>query len=318
MNGKNKILKSGATLLSVVLLLVSVDSAGARERNFGRSRKAGFGVRFGRVSSRSGPRGLRASSRARGESIRDATASKTRSRGKRETKGRISTRAAREERGNAWRRNAGIPERHSVAKSAGKSHGKSRPAISRGKHRGDNDHRRRSGHSSGYYAKGKGRGNHSSRRGIHRGTRHRSDHHGRSRLRLGFGYYSTSYRHRRWISGGYVTRLEEVLVEPAHYEWQMQDVEVEPGRYELQEIPAEEQTVYDEQGEAHTIVVKPARTEAVWIPPRYEQRRVRVWVPDRFETQEVRVWVPGRWIYASGYYPARPHYGLSIGGVFRF
>lgn len=328
MNGKNKILKSGATLLSVVLLLVSVDSAGARDRNSGRAGAAKLGSRAGRASSRFGgvssdagrtvSRAGRVSSRVGKESICEAPVSEGRSREETKIRSSISAKTASEERGNSWRKNAGIPERHSLAKEVGQDRGTNLSAISSGKPDRDDDRRGRSGHKSGQSASRRSHEGRSDRYGIRKGTSHHSNHNESSHWRLGLGYYWGDYGYRRWISGSYVTRLEEVLSEPAHYEWQVQDVEVEPGRYELREMPAEEETVYDSQGEAHTIVVSPARTEAVWIPPRYEQHRVRVWVSDRFETQEVRVWVPGRWAYVSRYYPARPHYGLSIGGVFRF
>ncbi len=113
---------------------------------------------------------------------------------------------------------------------------------------------------------------------------------GGSSLGLSFGfsdnYYSTSSR--QWVPGYYQTHTEQVLVEPGHYEWQTQQVQVEPGRYEIRKVPAVEVTRHDEKGKAYKIVLEPAHVETVWIPPKYEERRIKVWVPDRYETRQFR------------------------------
>ena len=160
--------------------------------------------------------------------------------------------------------------------------------------------------------------------GHRRGGGHRSrSHYGRdsrggSRLgiSLGFGdrYYSTSRRH--WVSGYYQTRTEQVLVEPGHYQWQTQQVQVEPGRYEVRHIPAVEEIHRDQQGKEYKVVIEPARTDTVWVPPRYETRKVKVWIPGRYETREVQVWVSGYWVSEPTY--SRGGSWLKLGGVFRF
>ena len=151
---------------------------------------------------------------------------------------------------------------------------------------------------------------------------HRSRDYGHrdSGLRIGIGYsnriYSTSYR--SYVPGYYQTRTEQILVEPGHYEWQTHQVQVEPARYEIRSIPAVEKIIRDEQGNEDTIIVQPARTETVYIPPMYEQRRIKVWIPDRYETQHIQVWVPGYWISQPTYSYSPSRFSLNIGGVFRF
>ena len=135
-------------------------------------------------------------------------------------------------------------------------------------------------------------------------------------LRFGFGvpYHYSSYR--RWVPGYYQTHTETVLVEPGHYDWQTQRVEVEPGRYEIHQIPAVEETRRDAQGKEYKVVIQPARTETVWVPPKYEERTVKVWIPDRYETREVKVWIPGHWVSEPAHLPGGWH--MNLGGVFRF
>ena len=176
--------------------------------------------------------------------------------------------------------------------------------------------------SSATVASARDRGSRSGRSSNRHGRSSRRYDRGRgrndSRLSIGFGLsnriYSTSYR--RYVPGYYQTRTERVLLEPGHYEWQTHQVQVEPARYEIRNIPAVERTVRDEQGDEHTIIVQPAHTETVHIPPRYEQRRIKVWVPDRYETRQIQIWVPGYWVSEPTYAPSRSW--LSIGGVFRF
>lgn len=160
-----------------------------------------------------------------------------------------------------------------------------------------------------------GRSGHSSRRS--------SRHHDRrdSGLRIGFGltnrvYSTTTIRH--YVPGYYQNSTQQVLVEPAHYAMQTHHVQVEPGRYEIRTVPAVEKTVRDENGKEHNIILAPARTETVYIPPRYEQQLVRAWVPDRYETRTTQVWVPGHWVSQPSYSYSGPRSWINIGGVFRF
>ena len=154
----------------------------------------------------------------------------------------------------------------------------------------------------------------------HRSPSRHNNRNYRSRSHLGFGlgfgghYYPTTYR--RWIPGYYQTHTEEVLVEPGHYEWQIQRTQVEPGRYEIHQIPAVEEIRRDEQGKEYKVVLEPVRTKTVWVPPKYEERKVKVWVPDRYEPRDVQVWVPGYLVTERSYSPSRSW--LSIGGRFRF
>ena len=160
------------------------------------------------------------------------------------------------------------------------------------------------------------RGGRSSDRGRSSRSHDRDSRH--SGLSIGFGFsnriYSTSYR--RWVPGYYQTRTEQILVEPSHYEWQSHQVEVAPARYEVRSTPAVEKTVRDENGKQYTVIVEPARTETVYIPPKYEQRRIKVWIPDRYETRQIQIWIPGYWVSEPAYPPSR--FRLNIGGVFRF
>ena len=159
--------------------------------------------------------------------------------------------------------------------------------------------------------------------GRHRssGRRHTPSHfrhRGRSSLGLSFGfsdrYYYTNSSY--WVSGHYETRTERVLVEPAHYETQTEYVEVEPGRHELRQVPAVKRTFQDKDGKSRTVIVEPARTEKVWIPPKFEEHQVEILIPDRYETSEIRTWIPGYWAYSPAYAPSRSWF--SIGGRFRF
>ncbi|MCK4850366.1 MAG: hypothetical protein KAT11_03390 [Phycisphaerae bacterium] len=152
----------------------------------------------------------------------------------------------------------------------------------------------------------------------HRGRRRTSRRHSRSSLGLSFGfsdnYYSTSSR--QWVPGYFQTHTERILVEPGHYELQTQQVQIEPERYEIRQVPAVEETRYDDKGKAYKVVVQPARTETIRIPAKYEQRQIKVWVPDRYETRQVQLWIPGHWTYYPAYAPSRSW--LRIGGTFRF
>ena len=153
-----------------------------------------------------------------------------------------------------------------------------------------------------------------------RSSRSRNRDRRNSGLSIGLGYsnriYSTSYR--RWVPGYYQTHTEQVLVEPGHYDWQTHQVQVEPERYEVRNIPAVEKTVRDEQGQEHTIILQPARTETVYIPPKYEQRPIKLWVPDRYETRHIQVWIPGYWVSQPSYSYSPGRFSLNLGGFFRF
>ncbi len=121
---------------------------------------------------------------------------------------------------------------------------------------------------------------------------------------------------RRWVRGQYQTRTEQVLVEPSHYEWRKQQVLVEPGHYETRTLPAAEKIRRNSRPKAQKVVVKPARTRKVWIPARYEMRKVKVYVPPRYETRQIRVWIPGHWVSQPVRAPARSW--LNLGAVFNF
>lgn len=138
---------------------------------------------------------------------------------------------------------------------------------------------------------------------------------GRTRfsVNLGGGSYQTI---RRWIPATYETRIQRVLVEPGHHEWRTELVCVEPGRYETRYVPAVEEVLYDSRGNAHRIIVTPSRVEKVWVPAKYETRRVQVWVPPRYETRQVRVLVPGRWVTETVRTTRRS--GLNLSALFSF
>ena len=121
---------------------------------------------------------------------------------------------------------------------------------------------------------------------------------------------------RRWVPGYYQTRTEQVLVEPGHHEWHEQSVLVEPGHYETRSLPPVKEILPNSRGRFHKVVTKPTRTRRVWIPDRYEIRRVKVYVPPRYEIRQVRVWVPGHWVSQPVRSPARPR--LNLGAIFNF
>jgi len=121
---------------------------------------------------------------------------------------------------------------------------------------------------------------------------------------------------RRWIPATYETRIEKVLVEAGHYEWRTEQVVVQPGRYETRHVPAVEQVLYDSNGNAHRVIVRPAGVEKVWVPPTCETRRVRVWVPPRYEMRQVRVLIPRRCVTQTVRTPSRS--GLNLSALFGF
>ena len=135
-------------------------------------------------------------------------------------------------------------------------------------------------------------------------------------LNFDLGNVFTSAASRRWVPGHYQTRTERVLVEPGHHQWRQERVLIEPGHYETNQTPALRETLYDSRGHAHSVVVKPGRTTKVWIPARYEIRKVKVYVPPRYETRQVRVHVPGHWVSSPARQPVRSW--LNLGAVFRF
>ena len=135
-------------------------------------------------------------------------------------------------------------------------------------------------------------------------------------LSIDLGSIFNSAPARRWVPGQYQTRTEQVLVEPGHYEWHKQRVLVEPGHYETRTLPAAEKIRRDSRRKGQKVVVKPARTKKVWIPARYEMRKVKVYVPPRYETRQIRVWVPGHWVSQPVRSPARSW--LNLGAIFNF
>ena len=135
-------------------------------------------------------------------------------------------------------------------------------------------------------------------------------------LSIDLGSIFNSAPARRWVPGYHQTRTEQVLVEPGHYEWHEQSVLVEAGHYEIRILPAAEKIRRDSRPKAQKVVVKPARTKKVWIPARYEMRKVKVYVPPRYETRRIRVWVPGHWVSQPVRSPARSW--LNLGAIFNF
>ena len=138
---------------------------------------------------------------------------------------------------------------------------------------------------------------------------------GTTRLSIsrGGGSYQTI---RRWVPARYETRIQRVLVKSGHYEWRIERVCVEPGRYETRYVPAVTEIVYDSGGNAHTVITSPSRVEKVWVPPKYEMRKVKVWVPAQYELREVRVLIPGHWVTETVSIPRRS--GLNLSALFNF
>lgn len=135
-------------------------------------------------------------------------------------------------------------------------------------------------------------------------------------ISFGLGNHFSSSANRRRVPGHYETRTERVLVDPGHYERQTQRIQVEPRRYEVRHIPAVYKTRRGERGKKYKVMVRPARTKKVWVPPRYEKRKVKVWVPDRYEIRKVKVWVPGHRVTKPARSPGR--FWLNLSGLFRF
>ena len=152
-------------------------------------------------------------------------------------------------------------------------------------------------------------------------------------ISFGLGSHSSDRANRGWVPGHYEIRTEKVLVEPGHYERQTQRVLVEPGRYEVRHVPAVYRNGRGKGREKHKtpavagprgrgrgkknhVMVRPARTEKVWVPPRYKKRKVKVWVPDRYEIREVKVWVPRQRVTRPVRSPGRIL--LNLSGLFRF
>ena len=133
-------------------------------------------------------------------------------------------------------------------------------------------------------------------------------------MSVSFGLESQT--HRRWVPGHTEIRRERVLVERGHYEKQTQRVLVEPGHYEVRHIPAEHKNRRGQRGKNHKDITRRTRTERVWVPARYEKRKVKVWVPDRYEIRRVKVRIPGHWVTE----PMRSGGGfrINLGGLFRF
>jgi len=96
---------------------------------------------------------------------------------------------------------------------------------------------------------------------------------------------------RRWIEGHYVTRVENVVVEPqrATREW----------------VPEVRSTFRDANGAPYTIVTTAGYYRESVIPARVERREVQVFVPGYYE--DVAVAYPA---------PVRPRVG--IGAFFHF
>ncbi|MHB1157866.1 MAG: hypothetical protein ACYC26_13645 [Phycisphaerales bacterium] len=120
------------------------------------------------------------------------------------------------------------------------------------------------------------------------------DDRGRGGLRVGVIFGQPMVRYvtaQRWVEGYYMTRMENVLVEPGHWE--------------MVTVPAVTETRYPSNGCAYTVVIRPAYAERMWMADRYEARCVRVFVPGHYETVSVPVRTMERPV-------------ISIGGIIRF
>ena len=103
-----------------------------------------------------------------------------------------------------------------------------------------------------------------------------------------------------WIGGGGGTVVERSYVS-GHYETRIDTVMVSPAHYETQVLPAQFQTSVDVNGKLVTLQVAPASTQTLLVPARYESREVSVWVPGFYSD--------------SSYYSGG---GVRVGVGFRF
>ncbi len=125
-----------------------------------------------------------------------------------------------------------------------------RGGESRRQRRGDRDSRRERDRSSRYSRPNRGgHGGLLSRRGIRIGG-------GGISVRIGSSGVSVR---RRYVAGYYRTRTESVLVRAGRYEWQYREVLVEAGHYETRYGGPVTETVYDSQGNPHTVVIQSGR-----------------------------------------------------------
>ena len=70
-----------------------------------------------------------------------------------------------------------------------------------------------------------------------------------------------------WYSGHYETQRNQVCI---------------PGYWNVVQVPAEYGWVCTPRGWRY-VEVKPACTQRVWVPERYEWQETRVWIPGRYE-----------------------------------
>lgn len=166
------------------------------------------------------------------------------------------------------------------------------------------DQRGRGDDHARYSQRDHDRGDYNRRRDYDRGW-DRDDHRD-SGVRVGVTWnspapvYSTTYVTRQvWVADAYVTQMQNVLVEPAHWE--------------VVTVPAVTETRYPSNGRPYTVVIRPAHAERVWVADRYESRPVQVLVPGHWETVTTPVTTA---CPPPVYAPARTT--ISIGGIFRF
>ena len=167
---------------------------------------------------------------------------------------------------------------------------------------------------------GRGRGRVTVGRHIRGPARHHRRRHdrGRSGLTLGIGFSNTYCSHRQWVAGRWEVRTEHVLVEAGHHEWREEEVLIRKGHWKHKYVPAVKETVYDSQGRPHDVTVERGGIRKVWVPAKYEIKRVKVWVPGRYETRTTRHWVPGQWSSSGSCSSCSPSSRLRIGGNWRF
>lgn len=68
----------------------------------------------------------------------------------------------------------------------------------------------------------------------------------------------------RYVAGHYERRIEQVLVEPGHYERTWVEAITE---------------TREEGGKIVTVTIRPGYYNRIWVPDRYEAREVNVWIP---------------------------------------
>lgn len=90
---------------------------------------------------------------------------------------------------------------------------------------------------------------------------------------------------------------------PGHYEYRVERVLVEPAHTDRVWVPPVVEHRHDRFGRHYDVVVRPGYYREICHPARYENRRVRVWVPAPIHHREV-------------YHHDRPR--LNLNAFFRF